>query len=50
MLQRFCDAAGMTIVFPTLPLERNLELQASLGFTRVELWKPHLGERLGGGC
>lgn len=47
MSQEVLNAAGMTIVFPTLPLERNLELQTSLGFTRVELWKPHLGVRIG---
>jgi sugar phosphate isomerase/epimerase len=38
---------GMTIVFPTLPLENNLELQAGLGFAAVEVWRPHLGPRLG---
>ena len=39
--------AGMTIVFPTLPLEQNLHLQARLGFTGVEIWKPQLGPRIG---
>ncbi|HWE63848.1 MAG TPA: sugar phosphate isomerase/epimerase family protein [Chloroflexota bacterium] len=39
--------AGMTIVFPTLPLEDNLALHAELGFQAVEVWKPHLGTRLG---
>ncbi len=39
--------AGMTIVFPTVPLEPNLALQARLGFPGVEVWKPHLGPRTG---
>jgi sugar phosphate isomerase/epimerase len=39
--------AGMTIVFPTVPLEPNLALQARLGFSGVEVWKPHLGPRIG---
>lgn len=38
---------GMTIVFQTVPLEENLELQAQLGFTATEVWKPHLGPRIG---
>jgi sugar phosphate isomerase/epimerase len=38
---------GMTIVFQAVPLEENLELQARLGFTATEVWKPHLGPRLG---
>lgn len=41
------ELTGMTIVFPAVPLERNLELQAELGFTATEIWKPHLGPRLG---
>lgn len=41
------ELTGMTIVFPSVPLENNLELQAELGFSAVEMWKPQLGPRLG---